>query len=520
MKRIILLILVGFFLIGNSNAGEGLRIMESRVMISRILKQEVHFSVCLPEIYYKTEKSFPVVYLLHGLGDDETSWIEYGRIAQFADKAVEDHEAVPMIFVMPEGFRTYYVNDYLGSFLYQDMFIKELVPYIDSLFRTIRDRNHRALMGYSMGGFGALILHLKYPDLFGTAVPLSISVRTDEQYIKEDAKEWDQQWGRLFGAPGFTGTDRITAYYKQNSPFYLLSGMSAAEKSKLNIYIDNGDKEQTLCRSNEELLILMKKLSVPHEYRVRDGGHSFGYWCSALPNALRFISDGFEANPYRGDLPLRIPQGSVTGKQVSFKNIDNGEVGIYVPAEYERTDRLYPVAYFAGKFTNEQRQSIAETVYNLVGNNEICPMLLVFLPVKSPSGLPSSYSDIEQKIRIRPGFRFQALIGFQQEANDAFSLAVNQKQFGACILSDGFLEKETMAGIIKGLDKEALSRLSLYIDAPDKGNYFEGNGMAHMLMRDDNLIHEYRVREGDGGFGWFLTGLPDMISFAAKRFHR
>ena len=186
MKRTILLAFFSLFLISHSIADSGLRILESMVMPSHILKQDVHFSVCLPQNYYSNTHSFPVVYLLHGLGDDETSWLEYGQITQYADKSVAAGEIAPMIFIMPEAFRTYYVNDYKGSFLYQDMFVKELVPYIDSLFRTIADRQHRAVMGYSMGGFGALNLHLKHPDVFGTAVPLSISVRTDEQYLRAE----------------------------------------------------------------------------------------------------------------------------------------------------------------------------------------------------------------------------------------------------------------------------------------------------------------------------------------------
>ena len=154
MKRTALLFFFSVFLVCNSFATLGLRIRESMVMHSLVLKQDVHFSVCLPKEYYDSKKSYPVVYLLHGLGDNETSWLEYGQISQYADKAVEDEETKPMIFVMPEAFRTYYVNDYKGAFLYQDMFVKELVPYIDSLFRTIADRQHRAVMGYSMGGFG------------------------------------------------------------------------------------------------------------------------------------------------------------------------------------------------------------------------------------------------------------------------------------------------------------------------------------------------------------------------------
>jgi enterochelin esterase-like enzyme len=520
MKRTVLLFFFSVFLICNSIASPGLRIMESMVMYSRIIKQDVHFSVCLPKMYYDTIQAFPVVYLLHGLGDDETSWLEYGQIAQFADKSVESDETEPMIFVMPEAFRTYYVNDYKGSFLYQDMFVKELVPYIDSLYRTIPDRQHRAVMGYSMGGFGALLLHLKYPELFGTTVPLSISIRTDEQYMTEDASGWDDQWGRLFGEPGLKGADRITNYYKLNCPFYLLPQLSAEEIKKLNIYIDNGDEEQTLCRSNEELHIMMRNLNIPHQYRVRNGGHSFQYWCSALPNALRFISDAFESKPYRGDIVIKATSSPLPDKQIKTLTINNEQTLAFVPAEYDNSNRLYPVIYFAGDFSVLQCKSIAATFNREIENNNVCPMLLVFITDNNIKQLKTILPELEEKLRIRKGYRFRAIAGYQDEAPDVCTLAINQEQFTACILTDGYLLQDSISGLLSAMKPKALEHTQFFIEAPDKGNFYEGNGNAHMNLRDKDLQHEYRVREGDGGFDWFLAGLPEIIAFTAKRFHK
>jgi enterochelin esterase-like enzyme len=520
MKRAVLLSILSVFLICSSFASTGLRIMESMVMHSQLLKQDVHFSVCLPKDYYDVKKSYPVVYLLHGLGDDETAWLEYGQISQFADKSVEEGETKPMIFVMPEAFRTYYVNDYKGSYLYQDMFVKELVPYIDSLFRTKADRQHRAVMGYSMGGFGALNLHLKHTDIFGTAVSLSTSVRTDEQYMTEDASGWDDQWGRLFGEPGFKGMDRITEYYRQNSPFYILPQISPAETKKLNIYIDNGDKEQTLCRSNEELHILMRNLNIPHEFRVRDGGHSFQYWCSALPNALRFINDAFEGKPYRGDIPAKISTSKLPEKQIRKLNILNEPASAYVPAEYDQTSRFYPVIYFAGNFTASQQKAIAASVNIKIYKNKVSPMLLVFLPETALKHFENALPEIETKLRIRKGYRFRAIAGYQYKAFDICKVAINQEQFSSIILADANLKKDSIRELLSGMKPKALEHTTIFIDAPDKGNYYEGNGNAHMLMRDKDLQHEYRVREGNGGFEWLLAGLPEIIAFTSKRFHK
>jgi enterochelin esterase-like enzyme len=520
MKKTLILLFSFLLSISAGFAASGLRIMESLVMHSSILKQDVHFSVCLPANYYQAKRSFPVVYLLHGLGDDETSWLEYGQISQYADKLVEDGDADPMIFIMPEAFRTYYVNDYKSTFMYQDMFVNELVPHIDSIFSTIADRQHRALMGYSMGGFGALILHLKHPDIFGTAVPLSISVRTDEQYMTEDASGWDDQWGRLFGEPGLTGKDRITEYYKQNSPFHVLSLMSAGDIQKLNIYIDNGDKEQTLCRSNEELHILMRDLNIPHEFRVRDGGHSFQYWCSALPNALKFISDSFEGKPYHGDKQHKSSDKEFPDNQIQKLTIQNSTFQVYVPAEYEQTNRNYPVIYLAGDFSKPEQKAIAESVNRKTKNNMVCPMLLVFLPEQTLIDFATILPALEDKLRIRRGYRFRAIAAYQEKAWEACTLACNRVQFSSCILADAFVSKDNITGLLLNLKSDALEHTTLFIDAPDKGNYYQGNGNAHMILRDLDIQHEYRVREGDGGFDWFMEGWPEIVAFAAKRFHK
>ncbi len=520
MKRTILLAFFSLFLISHSIADSGLRILESMVMPSHILKQDVHFSVCLPQNYYSNTHSFPVVYLLHGLGDDETSWLEYGQIAQYADKSVAAGEIAPMIFILPEAFRTYYVNDYKGSFLYQDMFVKELVPYIDSLFRTIADRQHRAVMGYSMGGFGALNLHLKHPDVFGTAVPLSISVRTDEQYRTEDASGWDDQWGRLFGEPGLKGADRITEYYRQNSPFHLLAQMPVSDIKYLNIYIDNGDKEQTLCRSNEELHIMMRKLNIPHEFRVREGGHSFEYWCSALPNALRFISDAFNARPYRGDKAEMAAIKPIQEKQVRIITVNGKQLYAYVPAEYDQTNRYYPVIYLAGSYSASQCRSIASVVDHAIVANNICPMLLVFLPENTLTQIKTAIPAMEEKLRIRKGYRFRALAGYKDAAAEVCLAGINQEQFRSIILADAYLLNDSISTLFPSPTPKTLLSTSFFIDAPDKGKYYEGNGNAHMLLRDMEKQHEYRVREGEGGFEWFLAGLPEIIAFTAKRFHK
>jgi enterochelin esterase-like enzyme len=514
MKKAALIIMTVLLVAGQLLAQDGLRIMESLTMHSRILGQDVKYSVCLPVGYYQEKRSYPVVYLLHGLGDDETAWIEYGRISQYYDAEIQKDDIVPMIFIMPQGYRTYYVNDYAGTFNYQDMFINELVPYIDSVYRTIRDSRHRGFIGYSMGGFGALTLHLQHPDIFGAAVPLSISIRTDEQYETEYAPDWNEQWGRLFGGVGTEGPERITDYYKKNNPFYIIPSLSSSEYKKFRIYIDNGDDEQTLCRSNEELHILMRELGFPHEFRVRNGGHSFEYWCSALPNALHFLSDSFENKPYRGDSANGENKDIPTGNLIHYRfyNIDNKRVIAYIPEEFNQTDRAYPALYIPESLGAKIINQILTKEYMAVKNNEIAPMIVVSVPEKLFNRLDTVIPILEKAFRIRDGYRFRSVMGYREDAEQVCDIVMNRMQFSSCILIDAFLKKDEVISMLE-MPEDALKKTPFFIVAPDNGNYFEGNGNLHMLFRDKELTHEYRVVED-------IAGYDEIIHFVSENFHR
>jgi hypothetical protein len=74
--------------------------------------------------------------------------------------------------------------------------------------------------------------------------------------------------------------------------------------------------------------------------------------------------------------------------------------------------------------------------------------------------------------------------------------------------------------LISEIKPKARDHTALFIDAPDKGRYSDGNGNAHIFLRDKDISHEYRVREGAGGFDWFLTGLPEISVFISNKFHQ
>lgn len=497
-------------------SGDGILVKESIGFYSKILNKEVKYTICLPQDYYKTKASYPVVYMLHGLGDDESSWLEYGQIDEVSKRMVKNKEIVPMVYIMPEGYTNYYVNDFAGTFLYQDMFVKELVPMIDSMYRTIADASHRATIGYSMGGFGALILPLKHPEMFSVAVPLSISVRTDSQYMIEDGSEWDQQWGRLFGGVGTIGEERITQYYKENSPFHIIKNEDLSKFKNLKIYIDNGDDENTLCRSNEELHILMREKSLPHEFRVRNGGHEFEYWQEALPNGLRFISDAFDGKEYRGDRTSAYPPKKI--KAIAFESFKNAD--LILPQDYSNTMRFYPIVYISGSLSPEEKQKAGMLIKGWIDGGKLSPVILAFIPgFESVEAFGTINTELESRYRIRKGYRFRGLVSYREFNGKTISSCMDSLLFTSVAIMDGKPDFEDVARLFQTSDKKERSKTWYYFDSPDKGLYFAENGNMHVLLRERKFYHEYRVREGEGGFEWFLKGLFEAIHFTENKIH-
>jgi len=258
------------------------------LMPSKLLGVNIQVAILLPEKYDKqTERRYPVVYMLHGIGDNYTSWNGKYLHANNRISFLESQGLIgDMIYVFPNGFDSYYCNNYNGSYLYMDMFITELIPYIDSNYRTVADREHRALTGYSMGGFGAMVLAEKHPETFCCSAPLSMSFRTDQQYMAESQDGWNNQWGKIFGGVGKSGKDRITDYYKLHCPFYQFVPENKTQLETVHWFFTCGDDEEQLLIAGDTLHVQLRSHAYAHEFRVGDGGHSSTYWNNALNEVL------------------------------------------------------------------------------------------------------------------------------------------------------------------------------------------------------------------------------------------
>lgn len=502
---------------------ETFRIQENLHFNSTLLKQEVAYSIILPSDYFSSGKSYPVIYFLHGLGDNESSWLEYGQISQYMDRMVNAGTIAPFICVMPQGFRSYYSNFYDGSFPYQDMFVKELVPFIDKKYRTQATAPKRGVMGYSMGGFGALVLPIKYPKTFRVSIPLSASIRTDKQYADEDQKGWDQQWGKIFGAEGKSGNDRITSYYQQNSPYHLIKRLKAEDLKQIAFFIENGDKENTLCRSNEELHILMVKRSIPHIYNVRDGGHEFKFWQESIPEAFRFANCYFGNKPYSAIIKSNAVDRNITNKLWNKEiSVANEKVNVYFPENPETADRLYPTIYFVSDLTKIDQNRIMNLYQKELQKGSVTPIIFCFLRLLSENDLLNeTIQYLENHKMSREGRRFRAIWNYRVDGASSLEQALTKDKFTACVFTSSniTLDESEIEKLIK-THESTRDNIRWYIDTPPNGNSYFGNGYLHINLKEHDFAHEYRVRnQYKNNFSFLESGFTPAINFISKRFH-
>jgi enterochelin esterase-like enzyme len=262
------------------------KVYDNLSMTSKILKGERKYAIYLPPDYEVSQRSYPVMYLLHGAGDDHTGWVQFGEALHIADKAINEGTSTPVIIVMPDantGKRGYF-NDIKGEWRYEDFFFEEFIPFIEKEYRIKGEKRYRAVAGLSMGGGGTFMYALHHPEMFSSACPLSAYIGP---LSLEEAKRNERRNG-----PKDLSDAEIEAYFKKHSALPLIESISEEHKKDVRWYIDCGD-DDFLYEGNSLVHIAMRKKEIPHEFRIRDGGHSWTYWRTALPDVLTFVSEAF-----------------------------------------------------------------------------------------------------------------------------------------------------------------------------------------------------------------------------------
>ncbi len=262
------------------------RVFDNLKMESKILGQERSYAVYLPSNYDTSNRSYPVLYLLHGLGDDQTGWIKLGDVQRITDESINSGISSPMIIVMPDAGSGIvgYINQPNRDWLYEDFFFEELMPHVESKFRIKKGKQYRAISGLSMGGGGTLVYALHKPDLFSSAAPLSPAIGPTDI---DDFQEWISRYNFYFN-------DKIETQklLNANHPLILIDKLSIEDLNSVAWYLDCGDDDY-LYEDSSLLHLAMKKKGIKHQYRVRDGAHTWHYWKESLPKVLGFVSINF-----------------------------------------------------------------------------------------------------------------------------------------------------------------------------------------------------------------------------------
>ena len=255
---------------------------------SKVLGASVKYNVYLPSGFDKSDKQYPVIYMLHGLSDTYTSWVERGGMQTVADELIGTGELREVVIIMPNAGGPDIHNTWNGYFNmpgwnYEDFFFKEFLPQIERKYRIISDKGHRAVMGLSMGGGGSTVYCQRHPDMFSSCYAMSAWLENKQ------------------GQVGGKDLKKDKLYYVSNSvnEHSALAFIDNADDATLQAlrtvkwFFDCGD-DDFLVRLSFELHMKMKEKGVKSELRVRNGVHNWEYWHTALRTALPFASRNFD----------------------------------------------------------------------------------------------------------------------------------------------------------------------------------------------------------------------------------
>ena len=222
------------------------KVERDQIIASSHMERQMKYSIYLPE-GYDGVKEFPVLWLLHGYGDDQNSWLDKGQLARYAD-AYERAGGREMIIVTPDGLTDFYMG------AYENYFFKELMPEVESKFKVKKGREYRTVAGLSMGGHGSLYYGLKYNDMFCYAYAMSPACMFNIQQVIAGKDKAD--------LPGIT--------------------------------IETGIQDQTTnLQSVENIHTTLLNEGVTHDYITRDGGHDWTFWQTSLPKVLKKSGEVF-----------------------------------------------------------------------------------------------------------------------------------------------------------------------------------------------------------------------------------
>jgi S-formylglutathione hydrolase FrmB len=269
--------------------------IECDALNSRILKYPVHYCVYLPAGYdtaatKRPPEHYPVLYFLHGLGDNEKTLFNSGGWT-LLDDLRHQHKLGNFLIAAPEGRRSFYINSADGSVRYSDFFLQEFIPLIEKKYRIGNGRSNRAITGISMGGYGALRFAFSHPEMFSAVSAQSAALITASPQELDTAANSGAPLGKTLA--DVFGNPIEVAHWTSNNPF-VLARKNAAALKKLAIYFNCGqDDNYGFEKGAEALHQELLKEGVKHEYHLYPGDHSLPYFLAHFTEVMEFHSRAF-----------------------------------------------------------------------------------------------------------------------------------------------------------------------------------------------------------------------------------
>ena len=237
------------------------RLQEESVQ-SAALGRAMKYRVLLPDDYATSQRRYPVLYLLHGLGGDYKDWTTRTNIAEYS-------RTLPLIVVMPDGENSWYTNAAgAPTERFEDYILTDLLADVAGKYRTINSRHGRTIAGLSMGGYGALKMALRRPGTFAVAGSFSGAFSATRPELAKRIPSEEERLRRIYG-------DDDSASRRQNDLYVLAA--AAKPGAVPYLYIDCGIADG-LVGANREVVAALHKSGVDYEYHEVAGGHSWEYW--------------------------------------------------------------------------------------------------------------------------------------------------------------------------------------------------------------------------------------------------
>ncbi|MGC0771357.1 MAG: alpha/beta hydrolase family protein [Candidatus Acidiferrum sp.] len=259
---------------------------------SKILRRDVPYCVLLPSSYdAEKTRHYPILYLLHGLGDNEQMLVHSGGL-NLVEDLWEQHQLGEFLIVTPAGGASFYINSRDGRYRYEDFFLREFIPGVEKRYRAQTARKSRGIAGISMGGYGALHIAFRHPQLFAAVGALSAALIENLPNI---STQNSRQLGGLRVLGGAFGSPFDPAFWKQNDPVAIAR---TANLAGLKIYFDCGsDDDYGFDAGAESLDKLLTSHHIRHEFHLYPGGHNWSYFAEHLPALLQFQFHALESAP-------------------------------------------------------------------------------------------------------------------------------------------------------------------------------------------------------------------------------